>query len=42
MAGLPVVKIALTIGKEKKKKGQSSAPQHHAVPDLGSHGQVIP
>lgn len=31
-AGLPVVKIALTIGKEKKK-GQSSVPQHHAVPD---------
>lgn len=31
-AGLPVVKIALTIGKEKKN-GQSSAPQHQAVPD---------
>lgn len=32
-AGLPVVKIALTIGKGKKKRKPAVSPQWHAVPD---------
>lgn len=32
-AGLPVVKIALTIGKGKKKRKPAISPQWHAVPD---------